>query len=159
MRSKFFIFFLVPLFLCAQAYAFEKPYIMGKGRYLTPPERTALFQQLEETAGPEFKTKYYKELGMCLTQYLSYLPQPIEMNVVEFISTEPVVYTQPHPGKTLSYLITINAKEYPTAEALKERSSGSERYYDIYVISGFFLLFDRDKNSGEFSFIRAGAAE
>jgi hypothetical protein len=132
---------------------------MGVGHYLSPAESKALFQELREKSDSNFKELYYKELGETISALISFDLQPIKIDVIEFIATENIFYKPSNPDDTLTYLITFNGMEGLPDSAKKDRLSNSNGFYDIYVISGHYLQFDKSKKNGTFKFVRAGAAE
>lgn len=142
-------------------FSYDVPYKVGRGRYLDGLQRRELFVDIRKNASDDFKKIYFKEIGK-LAHFLAFFfgEESIGVRVVEFTEFYGVGPLQPKLSEgEVAYLICFNAHEGIPKKDLSLRKKKKETYYDIWVLSGCFIAFVRDKKSKEYKFIFSGSAE
>jgi hypothetical protein len=135
--------------------AYDKPFKMGKGRYLTADEIKALKEDIAKNGSPEFTKAYdeaYKEQ--------SALGDKAGIRFIRFTEVEKVFGPPPRDRKDKPlYLVLFAGTEGAPKKDLEKRKN-AKGDYDIWVIGGAqYLKFDKDLKANRYTFLGSGAAE
>jgi hypothetical protein len=148
---------LLVIGLSLPAFPYDKPYKLGKGRYLTAKEVQALCEDISKNASDEFKKAYEKGLKDQSKMLGTKIP---DVKFIEFMKLDKMMGRPPleRKGRPL-FVVSLNGQEGIPEKEVEKRKKGKAEYYDIWVISGHFVMFEKDLNTGKFNFLEAGAAE
>jgi hypothetical protein len=148
---------LLVIGLSLSAFPYDKPRKMGKGRYLTSEEVQALCEDISKHASDEFKKAYNEGLQEQSEIFGAKTPN---IKFIKFIKLEEKMETPPLNREVRPlFMVSLNGQEgIPEKEAEKREKSKAE-YYDIWVISGPFVMFEKDLNAETFNFLGTGAGK
>lgn len=131
---------------------------MGKGRYLSDVEEARLLDDIYDNDDSDFKNKYFQKLGELVHQ-LETLHWKVKIDIIEFDQTEKIFFAPKQPALTFTYIVCISCKEAIPDKKKAEHQRVSQKYYDIWTLSGHFILFEKTRNKSEYKYIKGGAAE
>jgi hypothetical protein len=160
MRRRFLLLGLVVVLVAVfslPAFPYDEPYKMGKGRYLTAEEVKALKDDISKNGSDEFKKAYEKALK---EQSEIFGTKPPDIKFIRFIKLDEVMGRPPLERKDKPlFMVSLNGQEGIPKKESEKRKKSKDEYYDIWVISGYFVMFEKDLKTGKFKFLEAGAAE
>ena len=154
-RNHIGLFFALSFILFSSAFAYDKPFKIGKGRYLTADEIKSLKEDIAKNGSPDFKKDYDK----------AYREQSAQgdnkaVRFIRFVKLEPGFGPPPRERKEKPLYLAIFAgtEDVPQKEPVKITNVKGD--YDIWVIGGAqYLMFDRDMKTSRYNFLESGAAE
>jgi hypothetical protein len=148
---------LLVIGLSLPAFSYDRPYKLGKGRYLTSKDEQGLCEDISKHASDEFKKAYAKALKE-QSKFLG--TKTPDVKFIEFIKLDKMMGPPPleREGRPL-YMVSLNGQEGIPEKEAEMRKKGKAEYYDIWVISGHIVMFEKDLNTGKFNFLGAGAVE
>jgi hypothetical protein len=152
---------LVILGLANLSNSYEKPFKMGQGRFLNQKEMKTFFHDIENSQPWTFKKSFSETLGNLLVSLFEYSnSDTAKFQVIEFNKfVIKVSGLEKSKGHGPYYMLCINCNEgIPNAE-LTRRQKTKRKYYDIWVLSGPYILIERDSKTGEYRLLSSGFAE
>lgn len=131
-----------------QVYAYENPFRLGTGKYLKETEIILLYHDIVNSKSPKFNKAFFNVLSDKSQKQLS------KIDIIQFQKTFPVLYKTDNPADIIVYLLVYNYIEDRPENSIIPKNG----FYDIWVISGYFILFKKSKSTGKYTIIRSGAA-
>jgi hypothetical protein len=134
---------------------------MGQGRFLGQKEMNTFFRDIDNSLPGTFKKSFSETLGSLLIPLFEYNnSDTAKFQVIEF--TKFVIKVSglgKSKGHGPYYMLCINCNEgIPVAELTKRQKTKS-KYYDIWVLSGPYILIERDSKTREYRLLSSGFAE
>lgn len=155
--------FIFGLFVClgvissGEVFTAEAPYKMGKGRYLNGDEVTSLMHDIAHNASLSFKKAFTEALRekRCVLGV-----KKSKLTFILFIRLEEVMGRTPlnRRNKPL-FVVLVNKRKGVPERDPEIRRNTANRYYDIPVLSGHYVMFEKDLKEGAYTFLEAGSAE
>lgn len=146
-RSRYFLIAFLVLCLARQpSHAYGEPSVLGQGRYLTLPERTAFFQHVQHTGLESERKKFAKAFERLMSSAES-KPVKIEILDVTRFKFKSVLNDGAMPGNQI-LLICFNCEEGIPPRKLAERKKTNSRFYDIWVLSAAFMIVEQNPKTG-----------
>jgi hypothetical protein len=144
MMLRYLIQGLLVLVFSASVQASE-PFVMGHGRYLSAQEQEALFKRFRHTGPISERHKFaggYQHLKTGASE------QPPRVAVVEFtkFNVDTVFSSKLHKGFH-TYMVCFNCEENIPAAQSAARNQEHVRDYDVWVLSGYFMIVEEDPRS------------
>lgn len=154
-RSPVCLVVVLSFILFSSASAYDKPFIIGVGRYLTADEIKSLKEDINRNGSADFKKAYDK----------AYREQSAQgdkkaVRFIRFVKLEQGFGPPPRERKEkpLYLVLFAGTEDVPQKELVKRINAKGD--YDIWVIGGAqYLMFDIDMKSSQYNFIESGSAE
>ncbi len=159
-RSTLIILLLLVFFIPARlSHSWVQPFKMGQGRFLDQMEIKSLFHEIN--GQPEsFKNSFSETLKSLNASPFEYEKDNKKYQVIEFTKFQiKVSGMEKAKGQGPYYMFCISCNEgIPDAE-LPKRKKIKNRYYDIWVLSGYYILLEKDTRTKEYRILSSGGAE
>jgi len=148
---------LLVIGLSLPAFPYDKSHKMGKGRYLTSEEVQALCEDISKNASDEFKKAYQKGLQEQSEIFGTKTPN---IKFIKFIKLDKMMESPPLDREVRPlFMVSLNGQEGIPDKEVEKRKKNKAAYYDIWVISGPFVMFEKELSNETFNFLGTGAAE
>jgi hypothetical protein len=144
------------------SYSWVEPFKMGKGKFLSGKDKLLVFEDIDNNASSSFRNELANALGSQLLILLAYgSDETTKLQVIEFadFAINMAGREKSKHKDAISYLICISCTEGVPERELTKRKAAKNKYYDIWVLSGYYVLFEKDKKTNEYRLLGSGAAE
>ena len=138
--------------------AYGEPFVIGKGRYFTAEEKKEFLRILEMSRQTTEKEKYEREYE----KYATLAGKPRKIDLIQFTKFEPIFNAEYYKGARAAYetfMICFGCKEGIPEKQRVAREKQKIGFYDIWVISGNFIILERHPSSGNWRVLGSGGAE